>query len=145
MAKNGFFDLFFKNLPAAQKIWPKQRLFTAWGELGKINFIDLKNNGRQSFRKFFENPPPRENPRLATDFEHRSVAVSAKKRCGELPWRGECKTFEIHSEVSKSKLNVYFFIFLFVFHNNKNLRKWGRRWNWNWNCPFKTTSTFTSE
>ena len=29
--KNGF----FKNLPAAQKIWPNQGLFTASGELGK--------------------------------------------------------------------------------------------------------------
>ena len=28
-----FFTCFFKNLPAAQKIWPKQSLFSALGEL----------------------------------------------------------------------------------------------------------------
>ena len=33
--KNGFLTCFFKNLPAAQKIWPKQGLFTALEELGK--------------------------------------------------------------------------------------------------------------
>ena len=33
--KNGFLTCFFKKLPAAQKVWPKQGLFTALGELGK--------------------------------------------------------------------------------------------------------------
>ena len=30
-----FLAYFFKILPAAQKIWPKPGLFSAWGELGK--------------------------------------------------------------------------------------------------------------
>ena len=35
-AQKRLYDLFFfKNLPAAQKIWPKQRLFSALGELRK--------------------------------------------------------------------------------------------------------------
>ena len=64
--KNGAFTIcFFKNLPEALKIWQKQRLFGALGELGarKIIFFDLKK-GQKIFKFFFENPPPpRENPK----------------------------------------------------------------------------------
>ena len=34
-SKMAFLTCFFKELPAAQKIWPKHGLFTALGELGK--------------------------------------------------------------------------------------------------------------
>ena len=35
--KRFFFTRLFKNVLAAQKIWPKQRLFNALAELGKSN------------------------------------------------------------------------------------------------------------
>ena len=41
----------FKILPLAHKIWPKQSLFSALGELGK-SICSTQKKGRQNFRKF---------------------------------------------------------------------------------------------
>ena len=66
LPKNGFCDLFFRNLPAAQKIWPKQRLFSILAR--KINLVDLKKKVVKIFENLFKiRPPPRENPRFAPD------------------------------------------------------------------------------
>ena len=56
---NAIFGLFFKSLPAAQKFWPKQSLYSGLGELrkSKIDLVDLKERSTK-FPFFFENPPP---------------------------------------------------------------------------------------
>ena len=48
--ENGFYDLFlfFKNLPAVQRIWPQQRLFSALGELGKSIWTTKKKSSKFS-------------------------------------------------------------------------------------------------
>ena len=50
---NAIFGLFFKSLPAAQKFWPKQSLYSGLGELrkSKIDLVDLKK-GRLNFHFF---------------------------------------------------------------------------------------------
>ena len=55
---NGFCDLFFQNLPAAQKIWPKQRLF-CFRRARKINLIDLKKKVVKIFEIFLKSAPSR--------------------------------------------------------------------------------------
>ena len=48
-------------MPAAQKFWPKQGLFSALGELGKSMSKKWLGNqpkkGRQNFRNLFEKSP----------------------------------------------------------------------------------------
>ena len=44
-------------LPAAQKIWPKQSLFTALGELGKINLVHLKKRLPKFSTTFWKSAP----------------------------------------------------------------------------------------
>ena len=56
--KKHFLACFFEILPAVQKIWPKQGLFIALGELEKSNWSTYRKS-RQFFAKFvFENQPP---------------------------------------------------------------------------------------
>ena len=49
--KTAFLTCFFNKLPAAQKIWPKQGLFTALGAR-KINLIDLKKRSSKFSKTF---------------------------------------------------------------------------------------------
>ena len=64
-----FLPNFFKNVSKMfPKIWPKQGLFSALGELEKSIWSTQEKVRRPNFRNFFENlphPPPRENPRSA--------------------------------------------------------------------------------
>ena len=54
-------------MPAAHKIWPKQRLSSALGELGK-SIWSAQKKVKKKFQTFFANPPPpRENSRSAPD------------------------------------------------------------------------------
>ena len=60
MPKNAFYGLFFKNFPAAQKIWSKEGLFFLLWESSENQF------GRPKFRNFWKSAPPsREKPRSA--------------------------------------------------------------------------------
>ena len=62
--KNAFFGLFFfKILSAAQKFWPKQGLFGAFGELRK-QFDRPKKRSTKVSKFFWKStpPPPREKP-----------------------------------------------------------------------------------
>ena len=67
-SKNFFSICFFKILPA-KKIWLKQGLFSALGELENSNLVEIKKRSTK-FQIFFKNappPPPLENfldPRL---------------------------------------------------------------------------------
>ena len=59
---------FFKYLPAAHKICPKQGLLRALRERAENKFDRPKKTVDKIFKRFFENrppPPPRENPRSA--------------------------------------------------------------------------------
>ena len=73
--KNGFFYLFFfsKSLAAAQKIWPKQRLFSALVELGK--FCRPKKNFSKTFQNFLKIRPTRENPRSAPRANEKTLVI----------------------------------------------------------------------
>ena len=62
--KTPFLDGFFNILPAAQKIWPKQGLNRAKGELEKSFWSTYKKNDK-IFEIFLKIRSPRENPRSA--------------------------------------------------------------------------------
>ena len=47
LPENAFLACFFKNLPAAQKFWPKQGLFTALQGSRKTNLDDLKKSTKK--------------------------------------------------------------------------------------------------
>ena len=49
---------FFKNLPAAQTIWPNKGHYSVLGELKKSIWSTLKKRSTKFSHFFFENPPP---------------------------------------------------------------------------------------
>ena len=59
MPKNGFFDPFFQNF-GAENLAKTGFFLLLWESSENQSDRPKKNKGRQSFRKFFENPPPLE-------------------------------------------------------------------------------------
>ena len=67
-AENAFFGLFFKFLPAEEKIFAKTGSFYCFGRARKINLVDLKEV-QKIFENFLKIRPPRENPKFTPGFD----------------------------------------------------------------------------
>ena len=87
--KNGFFDCFSKICLRRRKLCQNRGKTVLW-ESSKNQFGRPKKKGRQNFGKYFETPPPRENPRSAPGRNPKTFTqypcFSIISRCGKEVW-----------------------------------------------------------